>query len=124
MYLLIDNSSPEKIVLGLWLNNKMVQGFYDTSGYILLAAIEDFLHQQNSEVKDLTGIAVLVGKGSFTSTRIAVTIANTLAYSLQIPVVATVSFDEAGLMNKIKNTPVGVLVSAVYSGEPNIGKNK
>ena len=47
--------------------------------------------------KNLNKIAVCIGPGSFTGTRIGVTIAKTLAYSLDIPIVTLTSLDLIGL---------------------------
>lgn len=52
----------------------------------LLTEIESLLHSQQKNLKNLTGIVVYQGPGSFTGLRIGITIANTLAYSLQIPI--------------------------------------
>ncbi len=124
MYLFLDNSDAENIVLGLWLNNDLVQRSYPAGEKNLVVAIDKFLQEEKCVLKDVKGIAVVVGKGSFTSTRIAVTVANTLSYALGVPVVATSSIDEPDLITKIKNAKKDVLVSAVYSGEPNIGKKR
>lgn len=122
MYLLLDNSGVQTIDLYLWLDNKWVQHTYQSKDYNLVSAIDQCLKEQKITPADLKGVAVLVGKGSFTSTRIAVTVANTLSYSLNIPVMATNSIEELGLIEKIKNAKKDILVSAVYSGEPNIGR--
>jgi len=124
MYLLLDNSSAQEISIYLWLNNKWVQYIYPTGTDSLVAVIDKCLQAEKCTLKDLEGIAVLIGKGSFTSTRIAVTVANTLSYVLGVPVVSTTSVEDANLIAKIKNANKGVLVSAVYSGEPNIGKKR
>ena len=55
----------------------------------ILGCIEDLLQQQDMEWNAVTGIVVYQGPGSFTGLRIGVTIANTIAYSLQIPVLGT-----------------------------------
>lgn len=124
MYLLLDNSNAGEIGIYLWLNNIWVQHIYSASENNLVVAIDKCLREEKCTLKDLEGIAVVVGKGSFTSTRIAVTVANTLSYALSIPVVSTVSIEDAGLITKIKNANKDILVSAVYSGEPNIGKKR
>lgn len=53
----------------------------------LLAHIEDFLAQNNLAFQDLAGLFVFQGPGSFTGLRIGLTVANTMAYSLGIPIV-------------------------------------
>ena len=124
MYLLLDNSDAQQIVLSLWLDNVWVQRVYQSKEFGLIGAIDKCFQEEKCVLKDLGGIAVVVGRGSFTSTRIAVTVANTLSYALGISVVATSSIEEIGLVDKIKNAKKDILVSAVYSGEPNIGKKR
>lgn len=51
--------------------------------------IEELLKSQNFTWQGLGGIICFKGPGSFTGLRIGLTVANTLAYSLDIPVVAT-----------------------------------
>lgn len=90
----------------------------------LLVAIDTFLQKQDTALANIEGIAVIVGEGSFTSTRIAVTVANTVAYARHIPVVAVTkeqSKDIPELMALFETTSAGTYISATYSGEPNIG---
>jgi tRNA threonylcarbamoyladenosine biosynthesis protein TsaB len=49
--------------------------------------IESLLAAQGKRLADLTGIVGFAGPGSFTGLRIGLTVANTLAYSLQLPIV-------------------------------------
>ncbi len=51
--------------------------------------IEALLETQGKIWQDLQGIVCLAGPGSFTGLRIGLTVANSLAYGLSIPVVAT-----------------------------------
>ena len=53
------------------------------------AKIEALLTSQGSQLSDLQGIVGFAGPGSFTGLRIGLTVANALAYGLQIPVVAS-----------------------------------
>lgn len=53
----------------------------------LLKVIHDELQKQNCSWQDITGVAVFKGPGSFTGLRIGITVANSLAYSLEVPVV-------------------------------------
>lgn len=123
MYLFIDNSDDEKIILKLFVNNIWVQAGFLVNKYQLLVAIDHFLVAQNISMRDIRGLAVLVGKGRFTATRIAVTVANTLALALAIPVIGVKMFAE-NMSSQIDSTPVGRLISAEYSGEANIGTKK
>lgn len=55
----------------------------------LLAKLDEFLRFNSKSTQDLTGLFVYQGPGSFTGLRIGVTVMNTLAYSLSIPVVGS-----------------------------------
>lgn len=51
----------------------------------LLKTIHQLLVQTKKSVKDIAGIAVVAGPGSFTSLRVGITTANALSYALAIP---------------------------------------
>lgn len=53
----------------------------------LLAKIEAFLSDNDTSFSSLGGIVAFQGPGSFTGLRIGLTVCNTLAYSLSIPIV-------------------------------------
>ena len=50
--------------------------------------IEELFQAQQKDWKDLGGIVVYEGPGSFTGLRIGISTANAIAYSLKIPIVA------------------------------------
>lgn len=50
--------------------------------------IEEMLNKSSISLKDVKGIVAFQGPGSFTGLRIGLSVANALAYSLNIPVVA------------------------------------
>ncbi len=51
--------------------------------------ITELLKSQHTKLADIAGIACFQGPGSFTGLRIGMTVANTLSYSLNVPIVAT-----------------------------------
>lgn len=55
--------------------------------------IEKILDQSSKSLKDIEGIVCYKGPGSFTGLRIGMSVANALAYSQQIPIVATAGDD-------------------------------
>ena len=93
---------------------------YDSEG-ALLRSIGILLNTESVQLADVMGIAVRVSKGKFTATRIAVTVANTLAYSLHIPVVAYKEFDGPNLIKMLQEAQPDLYVSAEYSAEARIG---
>ena len=52
-----------------------------------LSSMVEFLDRQAVSLDSLKGIVVVSGPGSFTATRLMVTIANTLAFTKQLPIV-------------------------------------
>jgi len=75
LYLYDDEKRVDSIT---WLAHRQLS---DT----LLSQIETLLTKNKLSLPDLTGIIVYLGPGSFTGLRIGITVANTLAYSLNIP---------------------------------------
>lgn len=59
----------------------------------LLAYLHDTLAKHSADFSDLTGIGVFQGPGSYTGLRISLTVLNTLAESLNIPIVGAVGDD-------------------------------
>lgn len=91
----------------------------------LHAKIKVLLDKNKTSLKDLTGIIVFTGEGSFTGLRIGTATANALAYGLNIPVVAGEGekWIEQGLIDINKSKP-GEYVIPKYSSAPNITKPK
>ena len=59
----------------------------------ILSEIRGFLRDSGFDWRDLAGVAVFAGPGSFTGVRIGVTVANTLADALEIPIVGASNSD-------------------------------
>ena len=96
----------------------------EVSNRALLQAIDTCLTNHSYKKEDVNGMLVVVGEGSFTSTRLATTVANTFAYVLQIPVLA-VSKEQAqnpqAMISFLADQPKGQYISATYSAPPHIG---
>lgn len=88
MILGIDTTDREKIYLALY-DDKKERCFefktQDQSKDILLI-IDSVLKKEKISLKNIAAILVNIGPGSYTGTRIGVTVANTLAWTLNIPV--------------------------------------
>jgi tRNA threonylcarbamoyladenosine biosynthesis protein TsaB len=57
----------------------------------LLGKLESLLTEHGGTWKDLSGLVVYQGPGSFTGLRIGITVMNTIAYAQTIPIVGTTS---------------------------------
>lgn len=91
----------------------------------ILLNIDKILKQSKTKMNNLKGLIVFTGEGSFTGLRIGTTVANAIAYSNNIPVVATTgnNWIKTGLKN-IKNSRPGELVVPSYHTGPNITQSK
>src|SRR5688572_1972964 len=87
MYLFIDPSEQSKIKLILFFSDRQKSIEVEWRNRELLQVIVDAFESEKIELSEITGIAVLVGKGGFSSTRIASVVGNGFAYALHIPIV-------------------------------------
>lgn len=87
--------------------------------------IQDLLNKYNIEYKNLTGVVVFIGPGSFTGLRMGITVANTLAYSLNIPIVGTNGKDwfKTGL-DMLKNGNNSQIIQPEYGAPVHITQPK
>ncbi len=91
----------------------------------LVGKIQNFLTDNNSATEKLSGIIVFSGSGSFTGLRIGATVANALAYSHNIPVVAGEGENWLAMgVQKVTQANTGEYVIPTYDREPNITKPK
>jgi len=67
--------------------------------------VKEVLEEQGKELKDIDGIVVFKGPGSFTGLRIGHSVANSLADSLAVPIVSVAG--EAWQQKGIKRLQVG-----------------
>jgi len=124
MKILIDNSNENEIIICAKIHKWKKFVIKNKAQKSLLVILEHFLSKNKKKLTDITGIAVVVGKGRFTATRVAVTVTNTLGHALNIPVVPVISNNEELVEEAFKKAKPGVFVSAKYSGEAHIGGQK
>ncbi|RJQ36081.1 threonylcarbamoyl-AMP synthase [Candidatus Microgenomates bacterium] len=87
--LIIDTSSNQEIKVGLKINGKefiIQQKIGVQKAQVVLPMVEKILKKHNLGLKDLTGIEVSLGPGSFTGLRVGTSIANALGFLLKIPI--------------------------------------
>ncbi len=131
-YLYLNTSKDKELDVFLILGKKTIDkirliGDFKVSEQ-LLSLIDQILKKNKLKQHELRGIMTITGPGSFTSIRIAVVVANTLAYSLKIPIVGVIN--KQGLTNNEKLIKLGLnkmsklkvlkYISPFYNRQPNI----
>lgn len=92
----------------------------------LLGVIRDELKKQDATFDDIGSVLIFRGPGSFTGLRIGITVANTLAHSLTVPIVGIAEeheWLERGLA-KLKDGGNDQLVMPEYGAEAHITQQK
>lgn len=94
--LFIDTHDAE-ILIGLFEDDELIDQRQKVSSRnhsdYTMPMIDDILKSNNLSVHDLNTILVVNGPGSFTGVRLGVTIAKTLAYTLNIPIKTITSLE-------------------------------
>lgn len=87
--------------------------------------IKEILGNQGKSLHDITGIVIYKGPGSFTGLRIGVSVANALAYGLDIPVAGASGEDwlQQGVKT-LQSDQAGQAVAPEYGSAANITKPK
>lgn len=87
--------------------------------------IDELLRAADSGWEELAGILVYRGPGSFTGLRIGITVANALAYGLDIPVIGETSDEWQGrAFSRLQNGGNDRIVLPHYGADPNITRPK
>jgi tRNA threonylcarbamoyl adenosine modification protein YeaZ len=98
----------------------------------LLNTIDQLLKRHKLDLNQVAGIICIIGPGAFTSLRIAVTVANTLSFVLNIPVIGLINKNlqlsneiliKTGL-KKLRQVKPGQYLLPYYDREPNITLKK
>lgn len=89
-YLFID-SATTNLVVAIIIDNKLTYSFnnnigHDTSSQ-MMPVLEQAFEKSNITPKDLNKIFIVTGPGSFTGIRVGLTVAKTMAYCLNIPLI-------------------------------------
>ncbi|MBI5207194.1 MAG: tRNA (adenosine(37)-N6)-threonylcarbamoyltransferase complex dimerization subunit type 1 TsaB [Candidatus Firestonebacteria bacterium] len=115
----IDNSKREKIV------SEFTLDVDTTHSFRLLPAVDIMLKFSEITVKNLDGIVVCIGPGSFTGIRIGISTANGLSNALNIPVAGVSSlealahnlFGVKGYICPIINARATEIYTSIYKSE-------
>src|SRR3972149_5232524 len=106
MHLYLDSTNNTQVIIRLG-NKEFVNHVDSPRNQDVFGFLLSCLAQENLKQEDITEVEVNPGPGSFTGTRIGVTIANALGFALGIPV------------NGQKNP-----VEPIYSSPPSISSQK
>lgn len=90
MVLKIDTTKTEEVTVAIedkkaGLKDELIEK-QKKGSQVLLPMIAKILKKHKKDFKDLTEIEVNIGPGSFTGTRVGVTVANTMGFALNLPV--------------------------------------
>lgn len=89
MILYINTKAQKKISVSLKKDGKIIKSLSKQNKYgsqVLLPLIEKILKKNKLEYRDLNGLEIETGPGSFTGLRVGVSVANALGFALGIPV--------------------------------------
>jgi|GEM_PF-2486640 len=103
LILLIDTTQREKTSVGLIGTDNVQVLAEEVRAQSLTELIERLLHSSKQSWDKISAVAVLTGPGSYTGTRMGVTVANTLGWLRKLPIygLSEVSFEQA--CEKIKS---------------------
>ncbi len=124
MILYIDTSDNEKITLILFKEGREFKKQIKVSNKlseVLLEEVQKFFQKTKVTFAKLQKVAVVVGPGHFSRIRTGVILANTLGFSLNIPVVG-VKKGESLDFKKIFGKKGEKMVKPMYDQTPNITK--
>lgn len=89
MELYINTKDKQVITVSLKKDSEEVDSLTDNNSYgsqVLLPLINKILEKNKLEYKDIKGIEVETGPGSYTGLKVGVAVANALGFTLSIPV--------------------------------------
>jgi len=131
--LFLDPTNDNLVILILFKKNKVFRiekKYHKPLSEVLLLTLEELLKKSNTRLNTIQFIAVVSGPGSFSSLRVGIVVANTLAWSLNIAVVGLkkeeINNQEEILKiveKKIKSKKFRPVLP-FYGREPNITKPK
>lgn len=130
MFLIIDTSDIQFTFVGLIKNKKLFKikasGLHKQSEKLLFF-IDKILKENKASLKDVKGIACVIGPGGFTALRIGVVTANALIFALKLKSVGIKNTDFANekelvelVLERFKKAGKGEILKPFYGKEPNI----
>jgi len=112
MLLALELSGPRNSV-ALWSGTETTEvDFSEQRGKGLMQAVQTLLADANTDRKELRGIVVGIGPGSYTGLRIACSAGIMLGYALDIPCAGIPSFDAAAFAENLQNEKLHLILDA------------
>ncbi len=134
MILFINTSQTDLIEVKLIKDDQIVGQLESREEFkqaeLLLGMIDKLIEDRRSKIEDLQFVAVVSGPGAFSALRLGVTTANSLAWSLGIPIVEVTSSEaenDETLLKALKEKVIDHKSSIIipkYGKEPNITQVK
>lgn len=121
MKIIIDSTIDNEICLHALVNTNWIQRKYVKHPGGVVGSIRSLLLELGLEPAVISGLGVVLEKGRFTATRIAVTAINSMAFALGVSVVGLVDADHDRFIDALSRAVPGELVAARYSAAPSIG---
>jgi tRNA threonylcarbamoyladenosine biosynthesis protein TsaB len=123
MYLTFKTDSPHAVISIVDRSGKIIQSVDWLAGRQLAESIhtklDDLYQSTNINPKNLLGIIIFSGEGSFTGLRIGFSVANSIANSLNLPIVTT--FGEFWIKDGLSKVASSNRTAyPVYSSAPHI----
>lgn len=119
MYTLFIDTHDIEITIALYNDDKLVDSIIKKStrhhSEFIMPTIRDVISNNGIDVKDLGQILVVNGPGSFTGVRLGVTIAKTMAYTLNIPI-KTITSLEIIMVSSNCELPIIHDVKGIFGG--------
>lgn len=129
MKILTLRTDQEIAEIGLFLDLKQIDYLYyehkNELAEHLLQKIKQICQKNKVDIKELDGVVIFKGPGSFTGLRIGISLANSLVYSLAIPIIGAKGKD--WLRNGLKKILKGEnqkIISPYYGADVRVTKQK
>lgn len=122
MYSLYIDTHDNKIIIGLFKDGVLLEESVKESSRnhsdFTMPMIKTILENHKLTARNLNEILVVNGPGSFTGVRIGVTIAKTLAYTLNIPIKTITSLEMYAVSSKLSKDKIVAIndVKGVFYG--------
>ncbi len=130
MYLVIASQDISNLTLALLDGEDLVQSevfFVPPEKHLL--SIDKALHNWKTSIASIKGVIVVTGPGSFTASRVSVTIANSIAMTQAIPIWGITNPENISVKDLVvgfdlDKVPNGTFVLPDYNKEPHITLSK